>query len=157
MSEETTNVSEKRILKSLKYLVLTVAVLIGATGVSNANPFTVTAEIGCDTSDPTLDNPGTIDTIDVAAGSTLLFGEVVPNQEESIVFEVNGSNRTACDETTDRGVEAISIDYTDILSMSDTCAVEPGCNTASTLLTVFVQFPNLQGSYTETITFSIGP
>jgi len=159
MSVETTNVSKQRILKFFKYLVLTAAILIGATGVSSAEPepfeFTVTADIGCDTSDPSLDNPGTIGTIGVAADSTLNFGDVVPNQTETIIFNVTAFNRTACDETTDRGVDGISISYSD-MSMSDNCAVD-GCNTASTSITVNVMFPNLEGPYSETITFSIGP
>jgi hypothetical protein len=166
MSVETTNLSKQRVLKSLKYLVLTAAILIGATGVSSAEPvthsFTVTADIGCDTSDMTLDNPGTIDTMVVAAGSTLIFGEVVPNQTESIIFDLTASNRTACDETTDRGVDNISIEYSDMMSMSDSCGVVVGdllvvCDTESTSITVNVIFPNLEGPYSETITFSIGP
>ena len=166
MGVETTNVSKQRILKSLKYLVLTAAILIGATGVSSAAPgthsFTVTADIGCDISDPTFDNPGTIVTMEVAAGSTLNFGEVVPNQTETIIFDLTASNRTACDETTDRGVDNISIMYTDMVSMSDSCGeVVEGllvaCDTESTSITVNVIFPNLEGPYSQTITFSIGP
>jgi hypothetical protein len=155
MRIKSTQNRERKILKSLKYLVLTAAILLGATGVSNAETFTVTADIGCDTSDPSLDNPGTIGTIGVADDSTLNFGDVVPNQTETIIFNVTAFNRTACDETTDRGADGISISYSD-MSMSDNCA-EDGCNTASTSITVNVMFPNLEGAYSETITFSIGP
>ena len=167
MRIKSTQNRERKILKSLKYLVLTAAILLGATGVSNAETFTVTADIGCD---PTLEGGETASatltsvsaTIDAAPVSgTIDFGAVNAEFTKDIDFTLMADGAIDCDGNETDGT--ITIDFTDsnaYQALSSDYVISGSSGTFSTdvsSVTVTFTAPRLSDSYTfnESITFAI--
>ncbi len=139
----------------LLYLGLTFSFLLASVGVSNADPvdfdFTVTAEVGCDASDPAEDIPGSLDNVTVASGSSLNLGEVDQGSRVSIDFEIDATDPTDC-EGGWLGSDQIDISYSDDSVFSD-----EGCYTDDSLCAIDVFVPLVTGPMSETITFSHTP
>jgi hypothetical protein len=167
MRIKSTQNRERKILKSLKYLVLTAAILIGATGVSNANPFTVTATVpGCD---PVFGlQQATITSVSAtvegeAQATTIDFGSVARDFEKDIVFTIAADGAIDCDNTETAG--SITIEFTDFNAIQALTNehVDMGFSgtfsTDVTTTTVTFDPPNVSSdtNFSETITFSISP
>jgi hypothetical protein len=155
---------DRKILKSLKYLVLTAAILIGATGVSNANPFTVTADVGCDPAQGMgATEAATIDSVTATTGgvavvgSTINLGTFEKDETATISFAIDADGATDC-----AGNEAdatVTINFTDDDAMQALTSSVPSIQTSNLASGFTVTFTapavseNL--SFSETISFSI--
>jgi hypothetical protein len=167
MRIKSTQNRERKILKSLKYLVLTAAILLGATGVSNANSFTVTADIGCD---PTLEGSETASatltsvsaTVDaVPVSGTIDFGEVNAGFTKNIDFTLMANGAIDCDDNETPGT--ITIVFTDIHAVQALTNANVILGTSGTFstnvssTTVTFTAPRLSDgrTFNESITFAI--
>lgn len=167
MSEETTNVSKQRILKSLKYLVLTAVMSIGATGISSADPFTFTAsgEV-CDTSDRTQDTIGTLDGVVfvespddlffLADNAVTILGYIEPSSSVFLPFELDVSPPQRCDlvDSVDSG-DYIDV-YSDLLRSfkCDTVFAMTVCDAFTEDVEVELMAPPTSGAFDTTIVFT---
>jgi hypothetical protein len=154
---------DRKILKSLKYLVLTAAILIGATGVSNANSFTVTAEVGCD---PTLEGGlyevAKIRTVTATKGgftvaSPINLGTFEKGETATISFAIDADGATNC-----AGNEAdatVTINFADALLMQALTSSVPSIQTSNLAsgFTVTFTAPQVPGNITfsDVISFSL--
>ena len=164
MRIKSTQIRERKILKSLKYLVLTAAILIGATGVSNANPFTVTAEVGCD---PLIDpgSSGTLIGVSVVTSESdsftvtetvIAFGEVEQNQTETLTFSLNVTGPTDCNGDPDNSTtESITVSGSAVNTYS--CDAAMPCSPFASTAVVGILFPYIAGAYSESIVFAHTP
>jgi hypothetical protein len=155
---------DRKILKSLKYIVLTAAILIGATGVSNANPFTVTAEVGCD---PNIDegDSGTLDSVSVVTSGSdsftvtetvIAFGEVEQNQTETLTFSLNVTGPTDCNGDPDNfTTESITVSGSAVDTYS--CAATIPCSPFASTAVVGIRFTGDFGAYSGSIEFAHTP
>ena len=139
--------------QALLYLGLTFSFLLASVGVSNADPynFTVTAEVGCDATNPAEDIPGSLNNVTVALGSSLDLGEVNQGDNAFIDFEIDASDPSDC-EGFSLGSDQIDISYSDSSVFSD-----EGCYTDDSLCAIDVFVPSVTGTMSETITFSYTP
>ena len=162
MSVETTNVSKQRILKSLKYLVLTVAISIGATGISNAETFTVTADVGCDPM-MGMDTGAMINSItatvdsEPVVGDTIDLGSFNVGEFKDIIFTIDADGNLDC--ALNETDATILIEYTDSLVMDALSSAydDYGFPTSETSVTVTFVAPSVLENlaFNESITFSI--
>jgi hypothetical protein len=142
--------------KVLVYLGLSFSLLFVSVGVSNANPFTVTAVVGCDP----MSDPGTSGNLgEVTTSDPLTYGsEEAPVEQGDFVnigFTITATSPKDCagddafyEDDIDinfGGVDASSLSTMDII------------NTASTSAIVTVTFPERRGDFSATITFAHVP
>jgi hypothetical protein len=162
MNIKSNQMSNRKILKSLKYLVLTAAILIGATGVSNAETFTVTAQVGCD---PSIGNttPATINSVTATVDTTpvtspINLGTFEWGDSKDILFGINADGVIDC--AGDESDATVTIDFSDGLAMQALTSIdESGFPTSQTSVTVTFTAPQVPDelSFSETITFAISP
>ena len=136
----------------LIYLGVSISLIFSSVGISNANTFTVYADVGCDP----MSDPGTSGSLDeVSTPDTLDFGTVEQNQTESINFTITATSPVDCAEEPAIFEDAIDITFggDDSTSLS----TDDSLDTSSTSATVFVIFPAREGPFTATITFTHAP
>ena len=177
MSLKSTQMRDRKILKSLKYLVLTAAILIGATGISNAETltFTATGEV-CDTMDREQDTIGALVSVDfegvivgdeppysLTESAITIEGLLTPGATVDLPFGVTITPPQQCDGTDSE----FSFDYIDVYvedtdslledaSALITCDVGGAspCDTSTEDIEVQLMAPMDSGAFGRTIEFT---
>jgi hypothetical protein len=174
---------DRKILKSLKYLVLTAAILIGATGISNAEEtpepetftFTATGEV-CDTTDREQDTIGALVSVDfegviegdeppysLTESAITIEGFLEPGDTVDLPFGVtitppqqcNGRDSEFSSDYIDVYVEdtASLLEDTSAFITCDVQEAEP-CDTSTEDIEVQLNAPMDSGAFGRTIEFT---
>lgn len=156
--------SYRKLLNSLKYTFLSALIVIGATGVSNANPFTVTGEV-CDTMERSQDTPGTLNSVSIVAleadeftvneSTITMKGVVDPGYTATLPFDLDVTAPLQCDGLpSSSSFDYIDVDGVDVVVGDCLPSNFFPCSTFDTEVTADVTFPIVSGPYSTQITFT---